>query len=125
MVLIDILLGVIIGAMLLLAFILLPTNGVYMFLFEHEEWRYWMKFSRNVEKFEYAGRHAGDGKSYEFYWDDYKAIVWYEWCEWERYDGCSSVHSKDGNECFCTMYWESKSKKFADKLICKLPTEVK
>ena len=35
-----------------------------------------MKFSRNVKKFEYAGRYAGDGKSYEFYWDDYKAIVW-------------------------------------------------
>ena len=54
MVLIDILLGVIIGAMLFAAFLLLPVNGVYMFLFEREEWRYWMKFSRNVKKFEYV-----------------------------------------------------------------------
>ena len=70
MILLNILLGVIIGAMLFLAFLLLPVNGVYMFLFDREEWRYWMKFSRNVNKFEYAGRHSGDGKSYEFYWDD-------------------------------------------------------
>ena len=122
MILIDILLGVLIGAMIVLGFLLLPPNGFYMFLLENEEWRYWMKFSRNVKKFEYAGRYAGDGKSYEFYWDDYKAIVWYNW---DRYDGCASVHSKDGEECFCSMYWKSKSKKFADKLICKLPIEVK
>lgn len=120
MALIDILLGVIIGAMLFAAFLLLPVNGVYMFLFEREEWRYWMKFSRNVDKFEYVGRYAGDGKSYEFYWDDYKAIVWSG-----HFDGYASVHSKDGEEVFATMYWRSKSKKFADKLMCKLPTELK
>ena len=122
MILIDIILGVLIGAMLFLAFILLPANGFYMFLFEHEEWKYWMKFSRNVEKFEYVGRHSGDRNSYEFIWDDYKAIVWHRW---NYYDGCASVHSKDGEEIFATMYWKSKSKKFADKLICKIPTEVK
>lgn len=122
MVLVYIVLGVIIGVLMFTAFLMLPANGVYMFLFEREEWRYWMKFSRNVDKFEYGGRYAGDGKSYEFYWDDYKAIVWYEW---ERYDGCSSVHSRDGKDCFCSMYWKSKSKKFADKLMCKLPIELK
>jgi hypothetical protein len=120
MVLLDILFGVIIGAMLFAAFLMLPANGVYMFLFEREEWRYWMKFSRNVEKFEYVGLYAGDGKSYEFYWDDYKAIVWSG-----HFDGYASVHSKDGKEVFSTMYWRSKSKKFADKLMCKLPTELK
>lgn len=51
MVLLDILLGVIIGVMMFAAFLLLPVNGVYMFLFEHKEWRDWMKFSRNVKKF--------------------------------------------------------------------------
>ena len=122
MVLVYIVLGVIIGALMFAAFLMLPANGIYMFLFEREEWKYWMKFSRNVDKFEYIGRYAGDAKSYEFIWGDYKAIVWYEW---KHYDGCSSVHSKDGKECFCTMYWESKSKKFADKLICKIPTELK
>lgn len=119
MVLIDILLGVLMGAILFAVFLLLPINGVYMFLFENEEWRYWKKFSRNVEKFEYVGRHS-DGKSYEFIWDDYKAIVW-SGC----FDGYASVHSKDGEEVFSTMYWKSKSKKFADKLMCKLPTELK
>lgn len=124
MVLIDILFGVIIGAILFAAFLLLPPNGVYMFLFEHAEWRYWMKFSRNVKKFEYVGLYAGDGKSYEFYWDDYKAIVWSgHW--FESFEGYASVHSKDGKEVFSTMYWRSKSKKFADKLMCKLPTELK
>ena len=66
-----------------------------MFLFEREEWRYWMKFSRNVEVRD-VGRYAGDGKSYEFYWDDYKAIVWSG-----HFDGYASVHSKDGEEVFC------------------------
>lgn len=121
MILIDILLGVLIGMILFAAFLLLPINGVYMFLFEHKEWRYWMKFSRNVEKFEYVGLYT-DGKSYVFYWNDYKAIVWHRWF---YFDGCASVHSRDGEEIFATMYWKSKSKKFADKLICKLPTELK
>lgn len=124
MILIDILLGVFIVGLIFATLLMLSLNipGVYMFLYVRDEWRYWREFSRNVEKFEYAGRYAGDGKSYEFYWDNYKAIVWYEW---KHYDGCSSVHSKDGKECFCSMYWKSKSKKFADKLICKLPTELK
>ena len=122
MVLIDILLGVLIGVMIFASFLLLPPNGLYMFLFENEEWRYWIKFSRNVEKFEYVGRHAGDRKSYEFIWDNYKAIVWHRWY---YFDGCASVHSKDGEEVFSTMFWKSKSKKFADKLMCKLPTELK
>ena len=124
MILIDILLGVFIGAMLFAAFLLLPINGLYMFLFEHEEWRYWMKFGRNVKKFEYVGLHSGDGKSYEFIWDNYKAIVWSgHWSE--RFDGYASVHSGDREEVLATMFWRSKSKKFADKLICKLPTELK
>lgn len=122
MVLIYILLGAIIGAILFALFLLLPINGVYMFLIEHKEWRHWMKFSRNVEKFEYVGRYAGDKNSYEFVWDNYKAIVWHRWY---YYDGCASIHSKDGEEVICTMFWKSKSKKFADKLICKIPTELK
>ena len=123
MVLIDILLGVIIGIMLFAAFLILPANGVYMFLLEHEEWRYWMKFSRHVDKFEYVGRYAGDGTSYEFIWGPYKAIVW----SGPHYDfnGYASVHRKNDKECFCSIFWKFKSKKFADKLICKLPTEVK
>ena len=122
MVLIDILLGVLIGAILFAAFLLLPVNGVYMFLFEREEWRYWMKFSRNVDKFEYDGRHAGDGTSYKFIWGPYKAIVW---SGQYGFDGYASVHRKNDAEVFATMYWRSKSKKFADKLICKIPTELK
>ena len=121
MVLVYIVLGVIIGALMFVAFLMLPPNGVYMFLFEREEWRYWMKFSRNVEKFEYVGLYA-DEKSYVFYWNDYQAIVW---CDWDWYEGYASVHSKDGGEIFCSTYWRSKSKKFADKLMCKLPIELK
>lgn len=121
MILLYILLGVLIGLILFAAFLLMPSNGVYMFLFEHKEWRHLMKFSRNAEKFEYVGRYT-DGKSYVFYWNDYKAIIW---SGHGRLDGYASVHSKDGEKVFATMYWRSKSKKFADKLICKLPTEVK
>jgi hypothetical protein len=122
MVLVYIIFGVIIGVLMFAAFLLLPINGVYMFLFEREEWRYWMKFSRNVKKFEYVGLHAGDGTSYEFIWDNYKAIVW---SGHYGFDGYASVHSKDGEEVLATMFWRSKSKKFTDKLMCKLPTELK
>jgi hypothetical protein len=119
MILVHILFGVLIGLILFAAFLLMPTNGVYMFLFEHKEWRYLMKFSRNVEKFVYVGRYT-DGKSHVFYWNDYKAIVW---SGNGRLDGYAAVLSKDGEEVFCTTYWRSKSKEFADKLICKLPTK--
>ena len=124
MILIDILLGVFIVGLIFATLLMLSLNipGVYMFLYVRDEWRYWREFSRNVDKFEYEGLYEGDGKSHVFIWEHYKAIVWYEW---KHYDGCSSVHSKDGKECFCSMYWKSKSKKFADKLICKLPTELK
>lgn len=124
MILVDILLGIFMGAILLVAIISLSLliTEVYMFLFAHKEWRHWMKFSKNVEKFEYVGRYAGDGKSYEFIWGNYKAIVWYRW---NHYDGCASIHSKDGKDVICSMFWKSKSKKFADKLICKIPTELK
>ena len=92
MALVYIVLGVIIGVMLFAAFLILPANGVYMFLLEHEEWRYWKKFSRHVDKFEYVGRHEGDGTSYEFIWGPYKAIVW----SGHHYDfnGYASIHRK-------------------------------
>lgn len=124
MILVDILLGIFMGAILLAVIFLLSLSitEVYMFLYDHKEWRYWKEFSRNVDKFEYIGRYEGDGKSYEFIWDNYKAIVWVGHCDFDVY---ASVHSKDGKTVLCTMFWESKSKKFADKLICKIPTELK
>lgn len=119
--------GVVICAIVLVAILLLSMSftEVYMFLYAREEWRYWKEFSRNVDKFEYEGRYAGDGKSHVFIWEHYKAIVWVGHFGDYDFDGYASVHSGAGEEVLATMYWKSKSKKFADKLMCKIPTELK
>lgn len=127
MILIDILLGVFIVGLIFATLLMLSLNipGVYMFLYVRDEWRYWREFSRNVDKFEYEGLYEGDGKSHVFIWEHYKAIVWVgDFGEYD-FDGYASVHSGDREEVLATMFWRSKSKKFADKLICKLPTELK
>ena len=127
MILLDILLGVITGLLILAVFLMLTLNipGVYMFLYAHEEWKYWNEFSRNVDKFEYEGLYEGDGKSHVFIWEHYKAIVWVGDFGSYDFDGYASVHSGDREEVLATMFWRTKSKKFADKLMCKIPTELK
>ena len=111
---IYILIGICIFLTIIAVFLLiLPVNGLYMFLFEHEEWKYWKLFSKNVNNFKYIGQYSGVVKSYIFIWKDYKAIVWegdhYRW---------SSVHlNKANGECLCSKFWKSKSLQFAKKLM--------
>ena len=115
MILIYILIGITIFLTIIAVLLLvLPINGLYMFLFVHEDWKYWRLFSRNVKNFKYIG-HADDEKSYVFAWDDFIAIVW---AGGYRIDGYSSVHSKDKEmECVCSTFWKSKSLQFAEKLM--------
>ena len=123
MILIYILIGVCILLFIISVLLLVsPVNGIYMFLFFHEEWKYWELFSRNVKNFKYIG-HVDDEKSYMFAWDNFIAIVW---AGGYRIDGYSSVHSKDKEmECVCSTFWKSKSLQFAEKLIKNVDSNLK
>lgn len=77
-----------------------------MFVFEHEEWKLWRYFYKNVDKFEFTQKNFN---SYEFKWGEYIAYIWE--------DGHSSIHT--ANDCICCTFWELKSRKFANKLLKK------
>ena len=123
MILIYILIGVSILLFIISSLLLVgPVNGLYMFLFFHEEWKYWELFSRNVKNFKYIG-HVDDEKSYMFAWDDFIAIVW---AGGYRIDGYSSIHSNKANgECLCSTFWKSKSLQFAEKLMKNVDSNLK
>ena len=108
------LIGVII-VLIILLILLVTNNGIYMFVFEHKEWKYWKLFSRNVKNFKYIGLLDEDGKSHVFAWGDYIAIVWADYC---CFGGYASVHTNDKNGyCLCTTFWKSKSLRFAKNLM--------
>lgn len=83
-----------------------PTNFIYMFIFEHEEWKQWRYFYKNVDKFEFC---VEGPLAYEFKWGEYMAYIWK--------NGHSSIHT--ANDCICCCFWELKSRKFANKLLEK------
>lgn len=111
---IYILIGICIFLTVIALFLLiLPVSGLYMFLFEHEEWKYWKLFSRNVNNFKYIRQYSGGVKSYVFTWKDYKAFVW----EGEHHRWASVHFNKANGECICSKFWKSKSLQFAEKLM--------
>ena len=111
---IYILIGICIFLTVIAVFLLiLPVNGLYMFLFEHEEWKYWKLFSKNVNNFKYIRQYSGGVKSYVFTWKDYKAFVW----EGEHHRWSSVHFNKANGECICSKFWKSKSLQFAKKLM--------
>lgn len=97
---------------------LLSPNFIYMFLFEHKEWKMWRFFKKNInnfvfdkESYELLKTHINADVKY-FIWDNYKAVVW----------GCSvdpfvSIHDTDDNQCICSPFWKSQAKSFAKKLL--------
>ena len=115
------LIGVSIGLAILLAILhLAMVSGIYMFVFEHKEWKYWRLFSRNVKNFKYIGLLDEDGKSHVFSWEDYIAIVWADdyQLDGKKIGGYASVHSNgEDGDCLCTMFWKSKSLRFAKNLM--------
>lgn len=103
-------LAVIIIGLLLLLTPFMPTNSIYMFVFEHKEWKMWRYFRKNIDNFK-----PGDIEYYTdryvqyFYWEHYEAIVWNnKYC---------SIH--DGDKCICGIFWKKKSQQFANELIYK------
>ena len=119
----ELLLLFLIGAgigVLMLLILMLTNSEIYMLLFEHEEWKYWRLFSRNVKNFKYIGLLDEDGKSHVFAWKDYIAIVWADdyQLDGRKISGYASVHSSGENGgCLCSMFWKSKSLRFAKKLM--------
>lgn len=59
---------------------MLPANSVYMFIFEHKEWKMWKFFKKNIDKFVFDKEKYELLKNYNdtkiFVWENYKAMVW-------------------------------------------------
>lgn len=79
-------------------------NAVYMFIAEHETWKMWRYFRKNVHEFKYADTGVVTN---QFVWGDYTAYIWK--------NGLVSIHNSDG--CVCGTFWESKSRKVANELM--------
>lgn len=73
-------------------------NAVYMFIAEHETWKMWRYFRKNVHEFKYVDTGV---VTKQFVWGDYTAHIWE--------NGLVSIHNSDG--CVCGTFWESKSRK--------------
>ena len=110
---------IVILSFFLLAVIFGPTKFAYMFIFEHEEWKKWRYFRKNIHKFEYDTSDLSNiykTGDYVFRWDDYRIIVW---------DGrYVSIHNSK-EDCICSPFWMAESKKFANILMNKLKEEDK
>ena len=106
-----------------LIFVTVP-DALYMYIFEHENWKLWKYFEENIDKFEF------DGSSYnqnyepkipnleytkEFIFGDYRAIVWYYYGQ----KPICSIHLEN-HECVLSSWWKRKSRRFAKKLLKKM-----
>lgn len=101
-----IILSIILSVMLVLATIAaLPVSGIYMYIFEHNEWKMWRFFWNNLSNFKYVGHYID---AHCFTLEDYYAYVWS--------NGCASIHNKTEG-CVCGEFWYTKSKRFGTKLM--------
>ena len=116
MIVLSVILAVMLMPVLAAIFVMLicalPTSGVYMFIFEHNEWKMWRFFQKNVSKFRYEGSSYS---AHHFTFDDYDAYVWL--------NGCASIHHETEG-CVCGSFWYTKSKRFGTELM-KLKEERK
>lgn len=79
-------------------------NAVYMFIMEHEEWKMWRYFRKNVHEFKYVDTGV---VTKQFVWGDYTAFIWE--------DGLASIH--DSKTCVCGIFWKYRSRRFAKELL--------
>lgn len=110
----------IICALFFLFFVMVTApNALYMYLFEHEVWKLWKYFEKNIDKFEFDESFSDPNYpsriTKEFIFGDYRAIVW---CFDNQKPYCS-IHLEN-HECVLGSWWESKSRGFAEKLVKKL-----
>ena len=101
---IEIMFICLIGLFLLFtAVVCAPPNPLYMFFFEHKQWRLWRYMHKNVRRFTYKKSYYG----VDYYcWGAYTAIIWE--------DGRASVHSD--SECLLSNFDERNSRRFAAAL---------
>ena len=104
MIALSIILVVTLALIFLFLITALPTSSIYMFIFEHNEWKMWRFFQKNVFKFRYEGFLY---EAHRFTFEDYDAYVW---------NGYSSVHHETKG-CVCSPFWEAKSKRFGMELM--------
>lgn len=113
-----------IGCVLIFLVFATAPNVLYMYIFEHEDWKLWKYFEENIDKFEF------DGSSYdpnyepkiqilectkEFIFGDYRAIVWI----FSGQKPICSIHLEN-HDCVLGSWWKRKSRRFAEKLLKKL-----
>ena len=113
-----------ISCVLFLLLFATAPNALYVYIFEHEDWKLWKYFEENIDKFEF------DGSSYdpnyepkipyleltkEFIFGDYRAVVWL----YNAQKPVCSIHLEN-HECVLGTWWERKSRRFAEKLLKKL-----
>lgn len=105
MIVLSIILAVMLAAIILLLIAALPASGIYMFIFERNEWKMWRFFWKNISNFKYVG-HYVDAHCFTF--EDYDAYVWP--------NGCASIHNNTEG-CVCGLFWYTMSKRFGAKLM--------
>lgn len=94
---------------LLAFFIMLFSNRGYCYLFEHEEYKLWKKYIKDIDKFEYCECYS-NGHKFIIPNTDISAYVWF-------YEGCS-IH--DGTKCVCCSFDKYHSNKMRKLLMDKI-----
>ncbi len=106
-----------ISCVLFLLLFATAPNTLYVYIFEHKDWKLWKYFEENIDKFEFNGYYDPNYEplTKEFIFGDYRAIVWL----FPGQKPKCSIHLEN-HECVLGTWWERKSRRFAEKLLKKL-----
>ena len=125
MIAIIVMISFLISCVLFLLLFATAPNALYVYIFEHEDWKLWKYFEENIDKFEFDGSSSYNPNkepkilnlecTKEFIFGDYRAIVWYYYGQKPE----CSIHLEN-HECLLSSWWERKSRRFAEKLLKKL-----
>ena len=124
MIVLIVLIGFLISYVLVFLLFATAPNALYVYIFEHEDWKLWKYFEENIDKFKFDG--SSYNPNYEpkiptfvctkkFIFGDYRAIVW---LFHDQKPECS-IHLEN-HECVLSSWWKRKSRRFAEKLLKNL-----
>jgi hypothetical protein len=116
MIFIGVMLLVIVSVLIMIMVAVITSpNALYMFMFEHEEWKMWRYVKRNIDNFKYCpNNYVTLGSMYFVYGEYYVAVSVFAG------DECASVHRSCNHDCVCGYFWRHRSKKVAKMLKEKL-----
>ena len=108
-----------ISCVLVLLLFATAPNALYVYIFEHEDWKLWKYFEENIDKFKYKPKYEPKIPNLvyteNFIFGNYEAIVWL----FPGQKPKCSIHLENCN-CVLSFWWERKSRRFAEKLLKKL-----